>query len=176
MIPDGVVGRRPLCGWSEQAATLSSLGENKGVLPKDSREGGWEGGRPGGPSRAGPASARPRPQREWPEAQGAQLSMSHQQKMSLEKSVHCRPEGSATQGHVEFRGAGAVLTLCWLSPEPPTNCFQRDAALCKAVNWLSGSPRTHCQGGAELGRNPGLCGPAACTLTLHPKASGVQGA
>lgn len=50
--------------------------------------------------------------------------MTHQQKMSLEKSVHRRPDGSATQGHMGFRGTEAILTLCWLSPEPPTNRFQ----------------------------------------------------
>lgn len=50
--------------------------------------------------------------------------MSHGQKMSLEKSVHRKTVGSATQGHVKFRGAGAVLTLCWLSLEPPTCCFR----------------------------------------------------
>lgn len=65
-----------------------------------------------------------RPQREWPGAQGAKLSMSHRQKMSLEKSVHRKTVGSATQGHVKFRGPGAVLTLCWLSLEPPAHCFQ----------------------------------------------------
>lgn len=59
--------------------------------------------------------------------------MSHQQKMSLEKSVHRRPEGSATQGHVEFGGTRNILTLCWRSLEPPASCFQRDGAVCKAV-------------------------------------------
>lgn len=43
-----------------------------------------------------------RPQREWPGAQGTKLSMSHQQKMSLEEPVYRRPWGSATKGHVGF--------------------------------------------------------------------------
>lgn len=148
-------GRRPPCGQRGQAAALS-WGRRSGGDEQGGAE-GREGGR-GRPPRAGPASARPQPQpqREWPEAQRAKLSMSHQQKMSLEKSVHRRPEGSATRGHVEFGGTGNILTLCWLSPEPPPPSFQRDAALCKAVTWHCGSPRTHRQGGAELGMNPGV--------------------
>lgn len=60
--------------------------------------------------------------------------MSHQQKMSLEKSVHRRTRtvGSASQGHVKFRGAGTVLTLRWLSLELPTNCFQ---LLLRCAEW-----------------------------------------
>lgn len=74
--------------------------------------------------------------------------------MSLKKSIYCRPEGSATQGHVDLGGAETILTLCWLAPQTPTNGVQRDAASCKAVNW----PRLHSQGGVELGMNMGLWG------------------
>lgn len=63
--------------------------------------------------------------------------MSHGQKMSLEKSVHRKTVGSATQGHMKFRGAGAVLTLCWLSLDPQHVAF----GCCCAVQNRERAPR-----------------------------------
>lgn len=79
--------------------------------------------------------------------------------MSLENSVHRRPGDSATLGHVEFRGAGTVLTLPWLSPEPPRNCFQINATpivqSCEVAVWV---PQATQPRQAELEMTPRLHG------------------
>lgn len=87
--------------------------------------------------------------------------------MSLKKNVHHRPAGSTTQGHVDFGVAGTTLTLCWLSPEPPTNCFQHDDA--ELALW---DPKDPWPG---RGRARNKLGSVWLSSLCHPKGSGVQG-
>lgn len=86
----GVVGGR---GWSAGQGSRGGRAALDALPGQDQRQQGL------------------RPQREWPGAQGAKLSMSHQQKMSLEQSVHHKTVGSAAQGHVKLRGWGCFNSL-----------------------------------------------------------------
>lgn len=87
----GVLGEASV--WPEGAGCCSVLGEEgRRQEVGRTRSRGADQGSAGGRRPWTPFQGRPsvRPQREWPGAQGAKLSMSHHLKMSLENSVPCR--------------------------------------------------------------------------------------